>query len=74
VLTLLPEILRNVGAEISDYRMIIYSALLILIILVRPQGLLGGRELWPRRLGGKRRVPTPTEDRDDKDVEHAFPI
>lgn len=74
VLTLLPEILRNVGAEISDYRMIIYSALLILMMLVRPQGLLGGRELWPRRLGGRRRMPTPTEDRDDKDVGHAFPV
>jgi len=58
VLTLLPEILRNVGAEISDYRMIIYSALLVLMMLVRPQGLLGGRELWPRRFFGKRALTT----------------
>jgi ABC-type branched-subunit amino acid transport system permease subunit len=45
VLTLLPEVLRG----IADWRMVIYSALLIVMMLVRPQGLLGARELWPRR-------------------------
>lgn len=45
VLTILPEALRPIEA----YRMIIYSLLLIGMMLVRPQGLLGGRELWPRR-------------------------
>ena len=45
VLTLLPEVLR----PIADYRMIIYALLLVTMMLVRPQGLLGGRELWPRR-------------------------
>jgi ABC-type branched-subunit amino acid transport system permease subunit len=59
VLTLLPEVLRGIG----DYRMIIYSALLILMMLLRPQGLLGGRELWPRRLLRRRRLPVATEDR-----------
>jgi len=65
VLTLLPEVLR----PISEYRMIIYALLLITMMLLRPQGLLGGRELWPRRW---RRPPTPrrdpvaTEDRDDR--------
>ena len=44
VLTLLPEVLR----PIAEYRMIIYSLLLITMMLLRPQGLLGGRELWPR--------------------------
>ncbi|HEV2689951.1 MAG TPA: branched-chain amino acid ABC transporter permease, partial [Bryobacteraceae bacterium] len=69
VLTLLPEVLRGIG----DYRMIIYSALLILMMLLRPQGLLGGRELWPRRWLGKRRSgrgfpvqPVATEDRDHR--------
>jgi hypothetical protein len=53
---------------ISDYRMIIYSLLLVFMMLLRPQGLLGGRELWPRRRGprgGSRRDPVATEDRDD---------
>jgi branched-chain amino acid transport system permease protein len=48
VLTLLPEVLR----PIQEYRMIIYCVLLILMMLLRPQGLLGGRELWPRRRPG----------------------
>ena len=63
VLTLLPEVLR----PIQDYRMIIYSLTLVVMMLVRPQGLLGGRELWPRRrplgLRTPQRDPTPTEDR-----------
>ena len=47
VLTLLPEVLRNVNRELAEYRMAIYSLLLIVMMLLRPQGLLGGRELWP---------------------------
>ena len=35
LLTLLPEILRPV----AEYRMILYSLLLIVLMLVRPQGL-----------------------------------
>jgi len=49
VLTLLPEVLRPV----KDYRMVIYSLMLILLMILRPQGLLGTRELkmpaWLRR-------------------------
>ena len=41
VLTLLPEVLRPV----KDYRMVIYSLLLIILMITRPQGLLGTREL-----------------------------
>jgi branched-chain amino acid transport system permease protein len=58
ILTLLPEVLR----PIQGYRMIIYSLLLIFMMLLRPQGLLGGRELW-----WKRRAALPIEDRDDSD-------
>jgi branched-chain amino acid transport system permease protein len=35
VLTLLPEVLR----QFSSYRMIIYSLLIIVLMMVRPQGL-----------------------------------
>jgi branched-chain amino acid transport system permease protein len=56
VLTLLPEVLR----PISDYRMVIYSLLLIVMMLLRPQGLLGGRELWPGR--NRARPPAPTQE------------
>jgi branched-chain amino acid transport system permease protein len=41
VLTFLPEFLR----DFEDYRMVIYSLALILIMIYRPKGLLGTREL-----------------------------
>ena len=40
VLTLLPELLR----EFADYRMLLYSILLILMMLFRPKGLMGTAE------------------------------
>ena len=46
VLTLLPEVLRPV----KDYRMVIYSVMLIVLMITRPQGLLGSREIDLRRL------------------------
>ena len=46
ILTLLPEVLRPV----KDYRMVIYSLLLIVLMITRPQGLLGTRELSLSRL------------------------
>ena len=41
ILTVLPEVLRF-GAE---YRMVIYSLLLIALMLTRPSGLMGGAEI-----------------------------
>lgn len=55
LLTLLPEVLRPV----KEYRMVIYSLMLIVLMITRPQGLLGTRELsldWLRR---KRARPAP---------------
>src|SRR5712671_1511597 len=55
VLTLLPEYLRSV----ANLRMVIYSIALIVLMLVRPRGLLGTKEawdvvrdLWRKRKGG----------------------
>jgi branched-chain amino acid transport system permease protein len=45
LLTLLPEFLR----AINQYRMIIYSLLLIVLMLTRPQGLFNFRNPWKRR-------------------------
>lgn len=42
VLTVLPEVLR----QFADWRMIVYSLALILTMLLRPEGLLGSREIW----------------------------
>ena len=58
VLTLLPEVLRPV----QQYRMVIYSLMLIVLMVTRPQGLLGSRELrlpWRRRPGGPPAPMTP---------------
>ena len=41
VLTMLPEALRPV----KDYRMVIYSMMLIVLMITRPGGLLGNREI-----------------------------
>ena len=48
ILTILPEALR----EFAQYRMIIYALALIIMMIVRPQGLFGIREVW--ELGRKK--------------------
>ncbi len=48
LLTILPELLRGV----SEYRMIAYAFLLIVMMILRPQGIFGVREVW--ELGRKR--------------------
>ncbi len=59
VLTIALEWLRG----LEQYRMVIYSFLLIVLMLTRPSGLFGTKEIWdslPRWLGGRRadgRVP-----------------
>ncbi len=44
VVTLLPEWLRPV----AEYRMVIYALALILMMIFRPKGLFGVREIWER--------------------------
>lgn len=68
VLTILPEGLRLVKDYMPggrDPRMVIYSILLIILMLTRPQGLFGRRELWqflPRR---KDTIPKDPRDQGD---------
>jgi branched-chain amino acid transport system permease protein len=42
ILVILPEVFR----EFSDYRMIAYALALILVMILRPQGIMGVQELW----------------------------
>jgi branched-chain amino acid transport system permease protein len=52
VITIMPELLRKLPGDFSRYRLVVYSALLILIMLTRPQGILGTREFslsWLKR-------------------------
>jgi branched-chain amino acid transport system permease protein len=46
VLTLLPEFLRKWLSNAEEYRMVVYSFLLIVLMLTRPQGLFS----WKRKL------------------------
>src|SRR5687767_8119261 len=49
ILTFLPEALRyvkDIYADMRDPRMVIYSIMLIVLMLTRPQGIFGRRELW----------------------------
>ena len=78
VITIMPEALRKLpeigGYNLADLRLVIYAALLILIMLFRPQGVLGQREFglnWLRRpqrrpegdeaLGASKGVPIATQ-------------
>jgi len=44
--------------DLQQYRLVLYALLLIVIMIVRPQGLLGSRELFRRR-GTSKRVAAP---------------
>ena len=41
-LAMLPEVLRVV----QKWRLVLYGALMILVMLFKPEGLMGGRELF----------------------------
>jgi branched-chain amino acid transport system permease protein len=52
VITILPELLRKLPGDLYRYRLVIYSALLIVIMLTRPQGVMGAKEFglsWLKR-------------------------
>ena len=64
VLTVLPELLR----DFSDYRMLVYSVILVMVMLFKPSGLMGGREFsmgkligWFRARGAGKRRPDSKE-------------
>ncbi len=57
ILTILPEALRTFDQQFPGLRMVIYALLLILLMIFRPQGLLGRREFtWAWLRPSKRRA------------------
>ena len=55
-LTVLPEALRTFDQQFPGLRMVLYALLLVLLMIFRPQGMMGRRELslaWLRRWRGK---------------------
>ena len=50
---------RTLEVDLAGYRMVIYAVALILIMILRPEGLLGVREIWelrPVRSGGGKHI------------------
>ncbi|HUP49799.1 MAG TPA: branched-chain amino acid ABC transporter permease [Thermoanaerobaculia bacterium] len=73
LLTFLPEGLRGVKDFIPggrDPRMVIYALMLIILMLTRPQGLLGRRELWDILARRKDTIPHDPRDRGDDRLDH----
>lgn len=67
ILVALPEALR----DLQQYRLIVYALLLITMMLVRPQGLFGVKEVWdffrnPRGNAGATGDPASPEPRRDR--------
>jgi branched-chain amino acid transport system permease protein len=63
-LTILPEALRTFDRQYPGLRMVVYALLLIVMMIFRPQGLFGRRELgwsWLRR-PGRARIPAALTD------------
>ncbi|MBC7714264.1 MAG: branched-chain amino acid ABC transporter permease [Rhizobacter sp.] len=49
ILTILPEILKLIGSNVSTWRVSIYAALMIILMLTRPQGIFGPHELFEKK-------------------------
>jgi len=49
ILTILPEVLKLIGSDISTWRVSIYAALMIILMLTRPQGIFGPYELFEKK-------------------------
>ena len=45
----LPEVFRS----FADYRMIVYALALVIVMILRPQGIMGVYELWDTRIWKK---------------------
>ncbi|HZK02509.1 MAG TPA: branched-chain amino acid ABC transporter permease [Anaerovoracaceae bacterium] len=45
IITILPELLRSVSPVVAQYRMVLYGLLLVIMMIVKPQGIIGGSSL-----------------------------
>ena len=61
-LTILPEALRTLDQQFPGLRMVVYALLLILMMIFRPQGLFGRREISLAWLGVGRHRSTAGRD------------
>jgi branched-chain amino acid transport system permease protein len=68
IVTVLPEALRGLDQQLPGIRMVVYSLLLILLMIFRPQGLLGRRELGWRWILRTNRTRIPVQLTDTADT------
>lgn len=57
LVSVLPEVLRG----FAEYRMVIFPLILIIVMLVRPNGILGHKEIWELGWLGSKKKPKVTE-------------
>jgi branched-chain amino acid transport system permease protein len=77
ILTVALEALRMVKDIFNltaDPRMVIYALLLILLMRLRPQGLLGHKEIWNLRAKRKDSIGTGRDDADGLDRREGPPV
>lgn len=51
LLTIIPEVLKLLGSDISTWRVSIFAALMIILMLTRPQGIFGPFEIFENKKG-----------------------
>jgi len=49
IITILPELLRSVSPVIAQYRMVFYGLLLVIMMIVRPQGIMSAQALEKKK-------------------------
>ena len=77
----MPDLLHRFLVDLPNWRLVIYAALLILVMLFRPQGILGQREFgfnWLKRaqkrpegdeaVGASRGVPIAERSNDAETI------
>jgi ABC-type branched-subunit amino acid transport system permease subunit len=55
-LALAAKLATTYGVDLTQYRMVLFALALILMMILRPQGLLGVREIWEKALWRPRRA------------------
>jgi branched-chain amino acid transport system permease protein len=52
IITVLPEFLRSISPAVSQYRMVFYGMLLVIMMIVRPQGIMGQSDVSVFKVSG----------------------
>lgn len=56
VLSVLPECLRGFGDFVKTYRMLFYAIIIVILMIFRPQGIMGHKEISLKAFDGIRKI------------------